>query len=161
MTQSPWLFSKNLESDFSLTRKLDFTSLLHFCISMETGSVRNERHKYFSLDTNTPTNAAFFQQCYKLLPEPLPSVPLPTVLCIVFLTLLLKRNTTCLPVTAHPLHSHAILMSRILISHPTAKQRAATISSTLSRFLTCSLKDTVIVLFSTSERKMNFKHFTL
>lgn len=72
MAQSPGLFSKNPQSDFSRKRKLDFASLLHFCISMETGTVRDELHKYFSFDPDTLTNSAFYQQRSKLLPETIP-----------------------------------------------------------------------------------------
>lgn len=72
MSQSPWLFSKNPKTDFSRKRKLEFSSLLHLCISMETGTVRDELLKYFSYDPKAVSNAAFFQQREKLIPETFP-----------------------------------------------------------------------------------------
>lgn len=72
MAQFPWLFSKNPETDFSRNRKIDFQSLLHFCICMEASSTRHELLKYFSYDPATPSNSAFHQQRSKLLPETFP-----------------------------------------------------------------------------------------
>jgi len=72
MAQFPWLFSKNPETDFSRKRKIDFQSLLHFCICMEAGTTRHEILKYFAYDPATPSNSAFHQQRSKLLPETFP-----------------------------------------------------------------------------------------
>ena len=69
MAQMPWLFSKHPETDFSRKRKLDFQSLVHFCICMEAGSIRHELLKYFAYDSDTLSNSAFYQQRNKLLPE--------------------------------------------------------------------------------------------
>lgn len=72
MAQFSWLFSKNPETDFSRNRKIDFQSLLHFCICMEASTTRHELLKYFSYDPATPSNSAFHQQRSKLLPETFP-----------------------------------------------------------------------------------------
>jgi len=72
MAEFPWLFSKNSETDFSRKRKIDFQSLLHFCICMEVGTTRHELLKYFAFDSSTPSNSAFIQQRSKLLPETFP-----------------------------------------------------------------------------------------
>jgi len=69
MADYPWLFSNNPEKDFSRKRKLDFSQLLHLCISMEAGTVKDELLKYFSYDADTITNSGFFQQRSKLLTE--------------------------------------------------------------------------------------------
>ena len=39
MAAVPWLFSKNPETDFSRTRKLDFASTVQFVLSMESSSI--------------------------------------------------------------------------------------------------------------------------
>lgn len=72
MAQTPWLFSKNPETDFTRNRKIDFQSLIHLCICMEGGSMRHELLKYFSYDPSAPSNSAFYQQRSKLLPETFP-----------------------------------------------------------------------------------------
>lgn len=72
MAQMPWLFSKHPESDFSRNRKLNFLSLIHFCICMEAGTIRHELLKYFAYDSDTLSNSAFHQQRNKLLPDTFP-----------------------------------------------------------------------------------------
>lgn len=74
MSLNPELFSKRPGKDFSRKRKLDFSSLIHLCVSMEAGSVRDELLKYFSYDAGTVSNSAFFQQRSKLSPNALPSL---------------------------------------------------------------------------------------
>lgn len=113
MAQSPWLFSKNPISDFSRNRKMDFGSLLHFCISMETDSVRDELLKYFSFDPDTLTSSAFLQQCFKLLPETIPF--LFHQFNALYPFTLYKEKYICLHAMAPHLHLHAILMIQILI----------------------------------------------
>lgn len=49
MVQFSWLFSKNPETDFSWNRKIDFQSLLHFCICMEASTTRHELRKFFPM----------------------------------------------------------------------------------------------------------------
>lgn len=66
MYQERDLFSKHPGIDFSRNRKLGFESLLHFQISMESGSVNHELMKYFKYEENTPSLSAFFQQRSKL-----------------------------------------------------------------------------------------------
>lgn len=72
MATHPQDFSKHPESDFSRNRKLDFSTLLHLIISMEAGTVKDELLKFFSYDTYTASNSAFFQQRNKLTDDALP-----------------------------------------------------------------------------------------
>lgn len=59
-------FSKHPGVDFSRNRKLGFKDLIHFQISMESGSINHELMKYFSYRKETPTLSAFYQQRCKL-----------------------------------------------------------------------------------------------
>lgn len=52
--------------DFSRDRKLPFSTLLHFQISMESGSVNHELLKYFNFGAEAPSPSAFCQQRTKL-----------------------------------------------------------------------------------------------
>lgn len=52
--------------DFTRDRKIPFDTLLHFQISMESGSVSHELLKYFNFDVGTPSLSAFYQQRAKL-----------------------------------------------------------------------------------------------
>lgn len=52
--------------DFTRDRKITFGTLLHFQISMESGSVNHELLKYFNFDVGTPSLSAFYQQRAKL-----------------------------------------------------------------------------------------------
>lgn len=72
MAKVSWMFSKHPEKDFTRKRKIDFQSLLHFSICMEAGTLRHELLKYFSFDSSTLSNSAFYQQRNKLLPETFP-----------------------------------------------------------------------------------------
>jgi len=72
IAQTPWLFSKHPETDFTRNRKINFQSLLHLCICMEGGTIRHELLKYFSYDSSTLSNSAFHQQRSKLLPDTFP-----------------------------------------------------------------------------------------
>ncbi len=68
----PGCFQKHPEKDFTRKRKIDFQSLLHFSICMQAGTLRHELLKYFSFDSSTLSNSAFYQQRNKLLPETFP-----------------------------------------------------------------------------------------
>lgn len=59
-------FCKHPGIDFTRDRKITFDSLLHFQISMESGSVNHELLKYFNFDIETPSLSAFYQQRAKL-----------------------------------------------------------------------------------------------
>ena len=59
-------FSRHPGIDFTRDRKLPFDTLLHFQISMESGSVNHELLKYFNFDAGTPSLSAFYQQRSKL-----------------------------------------------------------------------------------------------
>ncbi len=126
MAQISQRFSKHPETDFSRNRKINFQALLHFLISMEAGTIKQELLKYFTLDSSTvPSSSAFCQQRNKLLPEALP-FPLPETLRI-----------------------------RIPISHRMEKRPMVIIRFMWLLFSIFCQKDTVIPLFSQSETKMN------
>jgi len=72
MAGNPGQFAKNPDADFTRRRKLFFEDLMHFLISMQSGSTGHELLKYFNYDLNTLSNSAFYQQRQKLLPEALP-----------------------------------------------------------------------------------------
>ena len=59
-------FCRHPGIDFTRDRKLPFDTLLHFQISMESGSVNHELLKYFNFDAGTPSLSAFYQQRSKL-----------------------------------------------------------------------------------------------
>ena len=59
-------FCKHPGIDFTRDRKIPFDTLLHFQISMESGSVNHELLKYFNFDAETPSLSAFYQQRVKL-----------------------------------------------------------------------------------------------
>lgn len=59
-------FCKHPGIDFTRDRKIPFDTLLHFQISMESGSVNHELLKYFNFDAETPSLSAFYQQRAKL-----------------------------------------------------------------------------------------------
>lgn len=70
LAEHPELFSKNLEVDFSRTRKIPLSDVLRFQILMERDSVDMELLKYFDYDPDsTPTQSAYIQQRSKLLPD--------------------------------------------------------------------------------------------
>ena len=47
-------FCRHPGIDFTRDRKIPFDTLLHFQISMESGSVKHELLKYFNFDAGTP-----------------------------------------------------------------------------------------------------------
>ena len=59
-------FCKRPGIDFTRDRKIPFGTLLHFQISMESGSVSHELLKYFNFDAQAPSLSAFYQQRAKL-----------------------------------------------------------------------------------------------
>ena len=59
-------FCRHPGIDFTRDRKLSFDTLLHFQISMESGSVSHELLKYFHFDAAAPSLSAFYQQRAKL-----------------------------------------------------------------------------------------------
>ena len=59
-------FCRHPGIDFTRDRKIPFDTLLHFQISMESGSVNHELLKYFNFDAATPSLSAFYQQRAKL-----------------------------------------------------------------------------------------------
>lgn len=69
MADVPWLFSKNPSTDFSRTRKLDFSSTIQLILSMESSSIKKELLDYFKFSPDTPSASAFSQQRNKILLE--------------------------------------------------------------------------------------------
>jgi len=65
-------FSKHPGTDFSRSRKLDFSTLLYLLISMQAGTVKDELLKFFSFNKDTISNSAFFQQRAKLTSSTMP-----------------------------------------------------------------------------------------
>lgn len=59
-------FCRRPGTDFTRDRKIPFDTLLHFQLSMESGSVSHELLKYFNFDAGTPSLSAFYQQRAKL-----------------------------------------------------------------------------------------------
>ena len=59
-------FCKNPGTDFTRDRKIPFDTLLHFQVSMESGSVSHGLLKYFNFDAQAPSLSAFCQQRAKL-----------------------------------------------------------------------------------------------
>ena len=59
-------FCRHPGINFTRNRKIPFCTLLHFQISMESGSVSHELLKYFNFDAGTPSLSAFYQQRAKL-----------------------------------------------------------------------------------------------
>ncbi len=59
-------FCKRSGIDFTRDRKIPFDTLLHFQISIESGSVNHELLKYFDFGAGTPSLSAFYQQRVKL-----------------------------------------------------------------------------------------------
>ena len=66
MNQHRQDFCKRPGIDFTRDRKFSFDTLLHFQISMESGSVNHELLKYFNFHVGTPSLSAFYQQRAKL-----------------------------------------------------------------------------------------------
>lgn len=71
LAQISWMFCKRPGIDFSRKRKLDFETLLHMLISMESSSLRHELLKFFRFSGDCVSASAFLQQRDKLLPEAL------------------------------------------------------------------------------------------
>ena len=61
-------FIRNPNRDFSRNRKLSLIDTVNLILSMETGSLRNELHDYFSFSADTVTCSAFIQQRDKIKP---------------------------------------------------------------------------------------------
>lgn len=59
-------FCRRPGMDFTRNRKFSFDKLIHFQISMESGSINHELLKYFNFDVGTPSLSAFYQQRAKL-----------------------------------------------------------------------------------------------
>lgn len=96
--------------DFSRNRKLDFCTLLHLILSMQTGTLKDELYKYFSYQTSTASTSAFLQQRSKLADNAFP------YLFHSFNELYpYKSNIICWQWMVLPLHLPEILSILILI----------------------------------------------
>jgi hypothetical protein len=69
LSQTPELFSKKPERDFTRKRKLEFENLLKFQITMQTEATNDELLKFFNYSTQTASGSALSQQKDKLLPS--------------------------------------------------------------------------------------------
>lgn len=63
------LYCRNPESDFTRTRKISFSDIVHFLIEMQSKSLPNEVMEYFSHSLETPSVSAVTQQRDKILPS--------------------------------------------------------------------------------------------
>lgn len=68
MSDSPSLYVKNPQSDFTRKRKLPFETMMHFLLSMGGNSIYKELLETQGYDANTATTSAFIQQRDKILP---------------------------------------------------------------------------------------------
>ena len=68
MSESPWLYAKNPEKDFTRNRKLPFDTVVHLLISMGGNNIYKELLESQGYDVNTATASAFVQQRDKILP---------------------------------------------------------------------------------------------
>lgn len=69
MSEQAEQFVKKPGVDFSRTRKLGFGELMHFLISMQSGTTGHELLKYFDYSADAITASGFLQQRNKLLPD--------------------------------------------------------------------------------------------
>lgn len=69
METSPYLFVKDPGKHFSRNRKLTFSHVMKFLLSMAGGSVQKELLDHFNFSSDQVTSSAFSQQRAKLLPE--------------------------------------------------------------------------------------------
>lgn len=69
MASCPCAFVRDPSRDFTRKRKLDFGTMIHCILSMESGSLQKELLDFFQYDPQTPSSSAFVQQRDKLLPD--------------------------------------------------------------------------------------------
>ncbi len=74
LCETSWMFSKQPGKDFSRSRKLQFSKVISFLLSMEGGTLTTELLKHFGCSTDTATASALVQQRRKLSPETFPSL---------------------------------------------------------------------------------------
>ena len=63
------LYCRNPKSDFTRTRKISFSDVVHFLIEMQSKSLPNEVMEYFGHSLEIPTVSAVTQQRDKILPS--------------------------------------------------------------------------------------------
>lgn len=71
---TPWLYTKNPEKDFTRNRKLTFEKMISLILCIRGGSLTNELLDCFKFNPDTPTTSAFVQQRLKILPKAFESV---------------------------------------------------------------------------------------
>ncbi len=74
LCETSWLFSRRPGKDFTRSRKLQFSKVIPFLLSMEGGTLTTELLKHFGCSTDTATASAFVQQRSKLAPEIFPAL---------------------------------------------------------------------------------------
>ena len=146
-------FSKEPGKHFSRKRKLDFSTMMHFILSMEAGSLKKELHKYFSYNPSSASASAFVQQRSKLSDNALPH--LFRSFNSHYTYSLYKGSINCLQLMALLLLILGMSVIRILFSLPMLNLLKVTIKFMLFPLLTCFLKGTLTVLYSLSARKMS------
>lgn len=66
LNQSPELFIKYPDKDFTRNRQLGFQKIMHLMLAMESAVISHELLKFFEYDNATTSSSAFIQQRCKL-----------------------------------------------------------------------------------------------
>lgn len=69
MSLSPDKFVQHPHRDFTRKRKLDFDTMFHLFLSLESKNLASELLNFFHFSTHTPSVSAFYQQRKKILPS--------------------------------------------------------------------------------------------
>ena len=141
-------FSKEPGKHFSRKRKLDFSTMMHFILSMEAGSLKKELHKYFSYNPSSASASAFIQQRSKLSDNAFPH--LFRSFNSHYTYSLYKREYQLLAVDGS-----TFTYTRNERDQDSFFPPNVTIKFMLFPLLTCFLKGTLTVLYSLSARKMS------
>lgn len=146
-------FSKEPGKHFSRKRKLDFSTMMHFILSMEAGSLKKELHKYFSYNPSSASASAFIQQRSKLSDNAFPH--LFRSFNSHYTYSLYKREYQLLAVDGSTFTYTRNERDQDSFSLPMLNLLKVTIKFMLFPLLTCFLKGTLTVLYSLSARKMS------
>ena len=69
MNTTPWLYTKNPETNFTRVKKWSFGDTIKFILSMEGKSLKDEILAFFNYNEDTPTNSSFNQRRAQIRPE--------------------------------------------------------------------------------------------
>lgn len=69
MNTTPWLYTKNPETDFTRVKKWCLGDTIKFILSMEGKSLKDEILSFFNYNANTPTNSSFNQRRAQIRPD--------------------------------------------------------------------------------------------